>query len=153
MTNLERESETIIADKPFETWYLTSAGSVGSEFLIELRDNKRILGITCPECGRVLVPARSTCAICFRQTEGWREVSQTGTVMSYTAVYGALPGQPAGSPLLYGIILLDGASTGLVHRLGEVDPKDLSIGLRVQAVFSEDRKGDIRDIKYFRPAE
>jgi uncharacterized protein len=151
MTTLTKESEIFVADKPFETWFLNSAGDICSEFLTELRDNKRILGIVCPECGRVLVPARPTCATCFRQTEGWKEVSHKGTVISYTAVYEPLPSQEEGTPTIYGIILLDGADTGLVHMLEDVDPKDISIGLRVQAVFREERKGDIGDIRYFKP--
>jgi uncharacterized OB-fold protein len=35
--------------------------------------------------------------------------------------------------------------------LGEIDFRKIRIGMRVKAVFHEGRKGDIRDIKYFRP--
>jgi hypothetical protein len=150
MTNTTRE-EVFVTEKPFETWFAYSVGPVCSEFLTELRDNKKILGRTCPECGRVLVPARPTCARCFRQTEEWREVGHTGTIVAYTAVYEPSPGRDNARPALFGIIRLDGADTGFVHMLGEVDPKELRIGLKVQAVFNEERKGDIRDIKYFKP--
>ncbi len=56
-------------------------------------------------------------------------------------------------PLAYGMILLDGASTGLVHLLGEVDFKEIKTGMRVEAVFNEERVGDITDIRYFRPVK
>jgi uncharacterized OB-fold protein len=56
-------------------------------------------------------------------------------------------------PLVYGIIQLDGADTGLVHMLGEVEPEQLRIGMRVQAVFKEERVASILDIKYFKPLE
>jgi len=32
-----------------------------------------------------------------------------------------------------------------------VDLEQINIGMRVEAVFGEDRKGEILDIKYFRP--
>jgi uncharacterized OB-fold protein len=56
-------------------------------------------------------------------------------------------------PFAYGIILLDGASTGMVHFLGEVDSEEIKPGMRVEAVFKEERIGDILDIRYFRPVK
>jgi uncharacterized OB-fold protein len=53
--------------------------------------------------------------------------------------------------LALGITRLDGADTGLVHRIGDVDLKTINFGMRVKVVFSEERRGDIRDIKYFKP--
>jgi uncharacterized OB-fold protein len=35
--------------------------------------------------------------------------------------------------------------------LGEVDPEQLRVGMRVQAVFKEKREASILDIKYFKP--
>jgi uncharacterized OB-fold protein len=35
--------------------------------------------------------------------------------------------------------------------LGGVEAEQLQIGMRVQAVFKEERTGSILDIKYFRP--
>lgn len=35
--------------------------------------------------------------------------------------------------------------------LGEVDFDQLKIGMKVQAVFKEERVGNILDIKYFKP--
>jgi uncharacterized OB-fold protein len=35
--------------------------------------------------------------------------------------------------------------------LGEVKPEELRVGMRVKAVFREERKASILDIKYFRP--
>ena len=42
---------------------------------------------------------------------------------------------------------------GIMHMLGEVDPKEITIGMKVKAVWkpSEEREGSILDIKYFRP--
>ncbi|MCZ7585660.1 MAG: hypothetical protein M5R36_21275 [Deltaproteobacteria bacterium] len=53
------------------------------------------------------------------------------------------------------MIAIDGADEhmGLVHRLGEVDPKKVEIGMRVQAVWkpAKEREGGVTDIKYFKP--
>ncbi len=128
-----------------------SAGAVGSRFLIELRDKKRIMGTRCPACNRVYVPARSICKDCFAQLDEWVEVSNKGTVLTYSIEYEPKPIQPVEPPVIYGIIQLDGADTGLVHMLGEVDPEQLRVGMRVQAVFSDERVASIMDIKYFKP--
>jgi hypothetical protein len=128
-----------------------SAGAVGSRFLIELRDNKRIMGIRCPTCNRVYVPARSVCKDCFAQLNEWVEVSDKGTLLTYTVCHQPNRVQPMEPPLVYGIIQLDGADNGFVHMLGEVDPEQLRIGMRVQAVFKEKREASILDLKYFKP--
>jgi len=128
-----------------------SAGAVGSRFLIELRDNKRIMGIRCPTCNRVYVPARSVCKDCFAQLNEWVEVSDKGTLLTYTVCHQPNRVQPMDPPLIYGIIQLDGADNGFVHMLGGVDPEQLRIGMRVQAVFKEKREASILDIKYFKP--
>jgi uncharacterized OB-fold protein len=130
-----------------------SAGAVGSRFLIELRDNERIMGTRCPTCNLVYVPARSVCRDCFGQLSEWVEVSQQGTLLTYAVAYQPNPVQPLEVPIVYGIVHLDGADTGFVHMLGEVDPEQLKVGMKVKAVFKvrEERRATILDIKYFRP--
>jgi uncharacterized OB-fold protein len=128
-----------------------SAGAVGSRFLTELRDKKRIMGMRCPTCNRVYVPARSICKDCFEQLDEWVELSDKGTVLTYATDYETKSIQPTWTPIIYGIIQLDGSDTGFVHMLGEVDPEQLRVGMRVQAVFQKEREGSILDIKYFKP--
>ncbi len=130
-----------------------SAGAVGSRFLIELRDNERIMGTRCPTCNLVYVPARSVCKDCFGQLSEWAEVSQQGTLLTYTLAYRPNPVQPLPPPIAYGIVKLDGADTGFVHMLGEVDPEQMKVGMKVKAVFKvkEERQASILDIKYFKP--
>jgi hypothetical protein len=82
----------------------------------------------------------------------WVELSDTGTLLTYTVTRYAVPDiQPQQPPFALGIIKLDGASTGLVHLLGEIDLNHISVGLRVKAVFREVREGNYLDIKYFKP--
>jgi len=130
-----------------------SAGAVGSRFLVELRDNKKIMGTRCPNCNRVYVPARSVCRDCFGELSEWVEVSQKGTLLTYTVAHQSNPVQPVPTPIVYGIVQLDGADTGFVHMLGEVDPEKLKAGTKVKAVFKvkKERVASILDIKYFKP--
>ncbi|MEE8373148.1 MAG: Zn-ribbon domain-containing OB-fold protein [Dehalococcoidia bacterium] len=128
-----------------------SAGAVGSRFLIELRDRKRIMGTRCSGCNRVYVPARSICGDCYQQLEDWVEVSDKGTVLTYSVCHEDNGVQPVEAPVVYGIVQLDGADTGFVHMMGEVELEELRIGMRVKAVFREDRMASILDIKYFKP--
>ncbi len=59
-------------------------------------------------------------------------------------------------PELPAVIRLDGTSSGgFLHRLGEVEPGDVRIGMRVEAVWrpAPEREGSILDIDHFRPLE
>jgi uncharacterized OB-fold protein len=131
--------------------YTYTIGTVASKFFTELRDNKRILGLKCSQCKRVIVPPRSICDKCFSQIGEWVEVDSKGKLITYTAVHYSLPIHPAEHPFAYGIVRLNGASTGLPCLLGEVDLNKIEIGTEYEAVFREKREGNILDIKYFRP--
>ena len=111
------------------------------------------MGTKCSICGRVYIPARSVCLECYEDMEEWVEVSKRGVLETYTIVYEKNPIFPSDRPFAIGVIKLDGADTGLVHRLGEVDFTEIRIGMRLEAVFADFPKGDIRDILYFRPVE
>jgi uncharacterized OB-fold protein len=132
-----------------------SAGAVGSRFLIELRDNERIMGTRCTACNLVYVPARSVCKDCYGVLSEWVEVSPRGTLLTYATDYQGNAVQPSAPPITYGIIRLDGADTGFVHMMGEVAPEQLKVGMKVKAVFKvkEERRASILDVKYFKPLE
>lgn len=129
------------------------AGRVGSCFFTALRDEKKILGITCAKCNLVLWPPRSTCGRCFSELriEDMREIGPEGVLEAFTVVnYDELI-HPRKAPFMYGIVRLDGASTGMPHFIDEVDHERVEIGMRVTAVFADSRKGHILDIRHFRP--
>ena len=131
------------------TWH---AGKVGSRFYQEIGERCKILGTKCPQCERVYVPPRETCPRCFQDANEWVEVSGEGTLLTYTITRYSVPGiQPQEPPFALGIIQLDGASTGLVHLLGEIDSGDIRVGMRMEAVFREKREGNYLDIEYFKP--
>ena len=131
------------------TWH---AGKAGSRFYLEIKDRCKIGGTKCPRCEWVYVPPRETCPRCFCDIDEWVDVGDTGTLLTYTITRYSVPEiQPQEPPYAIGIIKLDGASSGLVHLLGEIEPEHIKVGMRVQAVFREAREGNYLDIKYFKP--
>ncbi len=118
----------------------------------------KIRGSKCPHCGRMMIPARSFCELCnLNGVHDYYDLADTGTVLTYTISHVDWDSSPLpdGQVRIYAVIGIDGASEdmGLVHFLDEVDPKDVKIGMRVQAVWkpAEEREGTVTDIKYFKP--
>jgi uncharacterized OB-fold protein len=143
--------EPIVVRQDLQVPYRYSMGATTSKFFIEMRDNRKILGVRCPACKVVYVPPRTTCGRCFSQLDEWVEVGDRGTLETYTLVHYSTPVQPVPAPFYYGIIKLDGADTGLAHLVGAMKGQEPRIGMRLQAVFKEDRQGNMLDISYFKP--
>lgn len=128
------------------TWWV---GEVGSEFLAALRDKGKILGNRCAACNTVYVPPRKNCGRCFVDMDGCFELGDEGVVIAHTIVRHSHELQPTDPPYAYAVIKLDGCDVGMVHIIKErLD--SLRNGVRVKAVFKEDRKGEILDIDSFR---
>jgi uncharacterized protein len=143
--------EPVVVGQDLQVPYRYSMGATTSKFFIEMRDNRKILGVRCPACNLVFVPPRTTCGRCFSQLGEWVEVGDRGTLETYTLVHYSTPVQPVPAPFYYGIIKLDGADTGLAHLVGAMKGQEPRIGMRLQAVFKEDRQGNMLDISYFKP--
>ncbi len=150
---MENQSQPIKLQGSIEISYEWSAGIAGSRFFQEIRDNKRIMGTKCPKCSRVLVPPRIFCEECFIDVEEWVEVSPKGELVTFGESYLGTDGSKLKEPWILGIIRLDGADGGLIHYIGEARPEELKIGMSMEAVFNEERNGNILDIKYFRPSK
>jgi uncharacterized OB-fold protein len=118
----------------------------------------KIRGSYCTECGRMMIPPRQFCEICnLRSTDMYFDLPDTGVIETFTISnvdWASLP-LPEGTQDLFAVIAIDGAADqmGIVHKLGEVAPEDIHIGMRVKAVWKpvEEREGSITDIRYFRP--
>ena len=136
--------------------YRYSAGRYGSRFLEALK-NQKFLASRCRACGLVLVPPRIVCAGCFKKMEEFVELPPTGSLISYTQVtfpfLDPFTGEIRPIPYCYGMIRLDGADNTFQFFLEEKDVRRIRFGLRVRAVFREEREGTLRDILYFRTAE
>lgn len=147
--NIAAEPQPLVFKSRIKVPYTWSAGEVGSRFLIALRDERKFLGIRCPECQKVYVPPKKSCGSCFTACRDWVEVGPEGTLSAFTQAEFKSAAHPTSNPI-YGLILLKGASTPLLHLIGEAKLDQLRIGMKVAAVFSENRMGHILDVKYFR---
>lgn len=72
-----------------------------------------------------------------------------------TVAYVNVDGPKLKKPIIWTKIKIDNVHGGFVHKLDEVDPKNLEIGMHVEAVFKDkkERVGSMLDIKYFKPVK
>ena len=146
--------EPWIVEQQWNLTYRHTADEVTATFFRALRDDGKLLGIRCPECGRVLVPPREFCDRDFCRTTDWIELSLEGTLELFTIVYQPVKGLPE-PPYVIAYVRPDGADTAVANFLGGVDLSDraaalerLKIGNRVRIVLQEDRVGRMIDFQF-----
>jgi uncharacterized OB-fold protein len=137
--------------------YAWDNGVAIGRYLAELKEG-RIIARKCDGCRRIMLPPRMFCELCWRPTDEWVHVQDTGTINTFVVSHvdwkaGRIPkGQRYFTPA---IIEIDGASSGMgiLHMIEEIEPSEIKIGMRVKAVWKPagQREGAITDIKYFKP--
>ncbi|OGO16701.1 MAG: hypothetical protein A2Z14_10875 [Chloroflexi bacterium RBG_16_48_8] len=127
--------------------------AIGS-YLAALKEGY-LLGGYCQTCRKTVIPPRTVCEWCFRPMDSYVRLEDTGTVNTFSLCYVTWDVKRIKEPELPAVIEIDGASPlhGIMHKLGEVDPEDVHIGMRVRAVWKppDEREGAITDILYFKP--
>jgi uncharacterized OB-fold protein len=143
-------SESFRPDAKF-AW---AAGEAMNRFLAELKEG-RFIARRCYACERILFPPRMFCEACFRPTDEWVYVQDTGTIETFSVSYLDTNARRITEPILVGVISIDGASPkmGLMHYFGGMTKDEIRIGMRVKAVWRppEERVGSVLDIAHFRP--
>ncbi len=152
LSEAEFRSATGAVEHDLDARYSWDAGVAIGRFLDGLEEGL-ILGRECRSCRRILVPPRMFCERCFRGTDAWVEVQQTGIVQTFSICHVRWDMQPLDEPEIPAVIAIDGSDGGLLHMLGDVGPDDVSIGMAVEAVWrpESERTGSILDISHFRP--
>jgi uncharacterized OB-fold protein len=116
-----------------------------------------IMGSLCNTCRKIVVPPRTVCEQCFHPMNEFVPLKDTGVVNTFSLCYVTWDVQRIKEPEIPAVIDIDGASPlhGIMHMLGDVDPQQVKIGMRVKAVWkpAEERQGAITDILYFKPLE
>jgi uncharacterized OB-fold protein len=148
------EVELITVPDKWEIPYAYSAGETISKFLVELRDNARIMATKCPKCRQILLPPRSFCATCFISLKDqWIEIEPVGELVTYSVCTEVITGAPA-PPYIVVFVTLGGSSVPMAQFLKGVDLSDiekltreLKPGMPVKAVFKDraERKASILD--------
>lgn len=147
-----------------ESWqpdlrYAWDNGPAIGRYLAELK-NGRIVARRCRKCERIMLPPRMFCELCWRPTDEWVFVKDTGVINTFVISHvdwkaGRLDIKGGVRPYTPAVIEIDGASKGMgiLHLIDEVDPKKIRIGMHVRAVWkpAAQREGAITDIRYFKP--
>jgi uncharacterized OB-fold protein len=133
------------------TFYERSIGEF-SPFFLAIKDEKKILGCKCSECGMVRVPPMVThCPDCDFAPTQLVEVGQAGKMnttppITYFATSLFLDKAPFGR----GRVILEGADTALSVMLytttGILVPGLIKKGTEVKVIFRDERAGQISDI-------
>ena len=155
LSDAEFRSDATAVDHAVDARYAWDTGIAIGHFLDSLREGD-VEGRKCENCGRVLLPPRVFCELCFRETEAEWEgpgSAAVGVVNTFSICHIRWDMQPLDPPEIPAVIEFPGTSGGFLHKLGDVDPEDVSIGMEVVAVWKpeEERSGSILDIEYFRP--
>ncbi|MEW6262516.1 MAG: Zn-ribbon domain-containing OB-fold protein [Thermodesulfobacteriota bacterium] len=130
--------------------YQFSLGPVFSRFLEGMKE-ERIWANRCPQCHKVLVPARTFCPECYVDMAEWEEASQEGEVVSWVGASRNVYGAPVEAPFVGALIRLDGTDCNFLHLIGEADTTEIKRGTRVKALWNREKSGWMTDIKYFVP--
>lgn len=138
-----------VPDK-IEVHYKYSYGQQ-SRFFREIRENRKLYGTKCPQCGRVYCPPRAGCPHCYQETT-WIPLEGTGTVATYTVVYFSTSAFVRKVPFACAYVKLDGTEFLLMQNIYMDDVTKIRAGMRVKACFQEERDGRITDI-YFVPLD
>ncbi len=133
-----------------------SVGELIDEFLSALSE-KTILGSKCGECGFVHVPPRRRCVDCLTELdkEDLVKVSDKGFIDSYTIAKKELDGKgnflELEEPKIIASIKLEGTDSKIFMPVEKTEPAELEEGMKVKAVWREERTDEIDDIRFFKP--
>ncbi len=150
--DIERQKVLTVAYQP-KAEYAWAAGIAIGRFLEGLKAGE-ILGTRCEHCGRVAVPPRIFCEWCFKSSDSWVKLPDTGIVNTFSISYITADTTRVKTPIIPAVIGIDSTTNaGFLHLIGGVKPEDVRIDMRVKAVWLDpsQRKGSITDIKYFTP--
>ncbi|MBZ0274327.1 thiolase domain-containing protein [bacterium] len=146
----------IIEDDPYLE-YAWDNGLAMTTYLEGLKAGK-LRGSLDRRTNRMMIPPRAFSEIAnLDPVADYFDIPDSGTVMTYTISYVNWDSSPLpdGQVKIFAVIAIDGCDEhmGLVHRLDDVAPADVKIGMRVRAVWKDaaDREGKITDITHFAP--
>lgn len=134
---------------PVESLY--TAGIAGEKFFRAIKEKGQFLATYCPKCDFVFLPPKIYCESCFESLSEWREIPNRGSLEGLTILFIGPDGKRLPQPEVVGLIQLENTDTVIVHRLGEIEPNEIELGMELEAVFKREREGNINDILYFRP--
>jgi uncharacterized OB-fold protein len=123
-----------------------------SRFLRALEEGK-LLAARTGDKGKVYFPPKEADPATGLELDQFLELDDKGTVTTFAIINIPFPGQRIKPPYVAAYVLLDGADIPFLHLVTEIDPADVRMGMRVQAVWKprEEWGLGIDNIDYFRP--
>jgi hypothetical protein len=144
------ENDVTMLYTPMKLEYTVTAGSARTEFLEALVD-RRLVGRRCPTCTKVYIPPRGCCPTCGELTTESVDVAHVGTLTTFCVIRIPFEGQVLEPPYVAGSILLDGADIPLFHLVGGISVDEVRMGMRVKAVWDEQRRPHFASVRFFEP--
>ena len=143
-----------IMESPIVLKYNFSAGRATSKFLRSTKEGK-LVGQRSPKTGKIIIPPRGSDPETGTATVEEVELSDKGTVISFTIVHIPIPNNPIQPPYIIANLVLDGADQTFIHLVSECNNEDIQIGTRLEAVWKDKSEWDysLENIKYFRPID
>lgn len=141
----------LITNDAMYTFYKRTKGEF-SHFFLALRDEKKLFGCKCSECGLVRVPPFLThCPDCNFAPTDPVEVEQVGTMISTPPItYFATALFQHMAPYGRGRVTFKGADTAMSVNLystnGILVPGMIKKGTEVKLVFKDERIGEVTDV-------
>lgn len=135
-----------------------SVGELMDEFFSALSE-KKILGSECPGCGYTYVPPRRRCGKCHSEIgeEDLIELPDKGILESFTITQLQLDGrgnfQELEEPKVIGCIKIEKADSKIFMPIGDISQNDVKKGMKVEASWRKETKGEIDDIQFFKTQE
>jgi uncharacterized OB-fold protein len=120
----------------------------------EIKENGVFMGVRGSNADEALLPPREIDDITHKRTGTWKACADTGTIRACSIINVEVYGQTRQIPYVYAEVVLDGASTKMIHVI-EIDDletakKTIKPGTRVKAVWTKgERKGAVSDIERF----
>ncbi len=120
----------------------------------EIRQFGRVMGVRTSNGEDALLPPREIDDITHKRTGTWKACADTGTIRGCSIINMSFLGQTREPPYVYAEIVLDGASTRLIHMIDIDDLESAKVkikpGTRVRAIWREgEREGSLKDIERF----
>ena len=134
--------------------YRWDTGEAIGRYLKELRQG-RLIARRCDGCQRIMIPPRMFCERCFRPTDEWVYLNDTGRILTFSLCYVTWKVRRLKQPQIPAVIEIDGASPGMgiLHLVKKAPLKQVRVGMPVRAVWRtpSQRCGSVTDISHWQP--
>ena len=149
-----KQGKTFLVTYVPKLQYAWDTGQAIGRYLAGLKEG-HLIARSCRQCERVMIPPRIFCERCFRPTDEWVYVKDTGKILTFSLCYVSWDVRRLKQPEIPAVIEIDGASPGMgiLHRVKKATPKQVHIGMAVRAVWKPkpERIGSVTDIAYWEP--